>query len=715
MLEKIINILTYNPKKALVLGIAILVVLAIFIRPIQIEGKLSGFYIDQNPQYDNMNRISEFFDLEKLVQIKIVPEQVSLETIINSLKSLESDLEEIFPDVKTQSIHNAINLLTLNHTKDELIHSVLQGASDLPVVKDLISKDKKSFLFILRFETTADFDMDSFNRIIEKDYPGFDSIKAFSQYHIEEQIEKSLHKDLFVLPLVILLFFIIWILITYQRISALIFCLINIAISTLPVFFFFTIFHIQANLVTILVISIVIVLSIADAVHLLTGYNYQDVNENKYIRVKRTLRLYLVPSLLTSVTTAIAFSSFMFSESDYIQQFGLLTGAGVMCEFILTFLTTPFLLRFVKTKNLENHGIQKLAGFFIRYDKYFSFVLLSVLFISAFFISKLTFKTNFGVFLPNKSEIYKNHVEFKTDFHSIIDLEILVEMDSAQTNLTVGEKSRELQNLTVDLVDKIESFDEVVSVSSIKDQLDFIKHYGSGVNRLRFPRANNPYVSRDQLAYRISVYVENPEEINTLNKKVLETTEKYGTEYNFTVFSRALLLDHFNISVAKSLLKSLLYSGTLIFLILLILTRNLWITIISLIANLIPLGCLVLLFTILQLDLNILTSITAVVCLGLIVDDTIHVLYRKLRLGQPLNELGFGMITTTLILAGGYLVFVLSSFHPTRTFGYLSAIVFFVTVLCDLTVLPWLIGLKNSWLGHNKKYKPGINNSKTDK
>ena len=94
-----------------------------------------------------------------------------------------------------------------------------------------------------------------------------------------------------------------------------------------------------------------------------------------------------------------------------------------------------------------------------------------------------------------------------------------------------------------------------------------------------------------------------------------------------------------------------------------------------------------------NLDLNILTAITTVVCLGIIVDDTIHVIYRKKVLKLKNDELGYGIITTSIILIGGFLTFMLSSFQPSQVFGYVSAMIFFVTMVADLTILPFLLDL----------------------
>jgi predicted RND superfamily exporter protein len=99
-------------------------------------------------------------------------------------------------------------------------------------------------------------------------------------------------------------------------------------------------------------------------------------------------------------------------------------------------------------------------------------------------------------------------------------------------------------------------------------------------------------------------------------------------------------------------------------------------------------------FVIFNIDMNITTSITLVICLGLIVDDTIHILYRRVRLGESLEELGFGILTTSLILTGGFFSFILSTSRPNQVFGLLCAMVFLIAVISDMTIMSWLLSDK---------------------
>ena len=115
--------------------------------------------------------------------------------------------------------------------------------------------------------------------------------------------------------------------------------------------------------------------------------------------------------------------------------------------------------------------------------------------------------------------------------------------------------------------------------------------------------------------------------------------------------SSAILMDEVNSSVSKSLIQSLSSSGLVIFFMIFLLTRSISASILSLLPNLVPIACIIILFYIFGISLNIITSLTAVICLGLLDDDTVHILYRKLWLKEDMEELSFSILSSAIILS----------------------------------------------------------------
>lgn len=173
------------------------------------------------------------------------------------------------------------------------------------------------------------------------------------------------------------------------------------------------------------------------------------------------------------------------------------------------------------------------------------------------------------------------------------------------------------------------------------------------------------------------------------SRRIEEDFGKYKNEFTYSLFSEYLYFDYISSSITRSRLRSLLFSAIPIFLILFLLTRNIRSSLVSILANLLPLALPVILFLLTGLEMNITTSITLVICLGLIVDDKIQILYRRTHLDRQLSEPGYSVLTTSILLTGGFFSFILGSSQPNRIFGLLCAMVFLAAAVSDIVIMSW--------------------------
>jgi predicted RND superfamily exporter protein len=96
------------------------------------------------------------------------------------------------------------------------------------------------------------------------------------------------------------------------------------------------------------------------------------------------------------------------------------------------------------------------------------------------------------------------------------------------------------------------------------------------------------------------------------------------------------------------------------------------------------------------------TIVIAMIAIGIGVDDTIHFLTRLkfesartndpgLALQQAFHFCGRAMVTTTVILAFGFMPFMLSDYFSVRIFGTLLPYTLIVAVLADILLVPALV------------------------
>ena len=677
----------------------------------EIESDLAGYNVDDNP-YDSAGlRMAEIFGSQNIVQVMVRPEGSNAGILFGGLQDVGDEIMRIFPGSRVESIDRAKRLLYRKVAGESTVQNILAAAIDIPLVSSLVSRDTASFLMVVFIEDTDNFDPAILDSITDQKYSGIESMLTVSRFHIQRDIEKSIARDYMVLLPAILVFFPAYLLLTYRSFPAVFICMVNVGFSFVSVLWFLSLFKVSINQITAPAIPIVAILSLSGSIHLLTGYLHEPGINGITMRVRKTLARYMLPTLLSSLTTAIAFGSFLLSDSHYLRQFGLVTSCSIITVFILVYTITPFSLRLTgnaKIRVITESFTGKLESLIMRHNNAIAIVFLSLTIISVFLVPGIRFHADLESYIPKNTRISNNIKTINEAFHSLAEIDMLIEInpDNTEGNGS-GASRREMISLVRDMAGTIAEYPEVSSVSSLADQLDFERQHAiPGFPSIIFSRSRNPFVSADQQKYAINIKLNNSEEIRNIASRLAGDFSRYEPRFTYSIYSDFLFFNFINSSMTASLLRSLLLSSVLIIFILFMLSRNFTFTIISILANLVPLGFLVMIFAIGGIDLNMTTSISLVVCLGLVVDDTIHILYRRVRLASPVGELGFGILTTSIILTGGFLSFLMSQSTPSQIFGVLCAVVFFIAAISDLAVISWLADRWKLRTGNNQ---PGFN------
>ena len=693
--DKLSNILTNNRKLSVLSSLVLLILMLLFSKSPVIDTSLSGYNIDNNP-YDSIGqRMMSLFGSKNMIQVLVKPEPESSRNLFSGLNNVEEEIQDAFPGIRVESLTSARRLLNGRGDEDRPVKEMLTEALEIPVAGNLVSRDTNLLLMVAFTDQAENLEISRFDSIIGREFQGIESMHAISQYHIQEDIEKAIIRDYLIILPVVLFFITGFLYFSYRSPSAVLFCIINLCFSFVPVVFFLSLFSVSINQVTASALPIVAILSISASVHLITGFIHRTPESDLNVRVFETLSHYLVPTFLSSLTTAIAFGSFFLSDSNYIRQFGMVTACSILVVFLLIYLTAPFSIRFVDSRKNKFPKLKlttALERWLLNRRREISFTLLLVSVISLFFVSGITFRTNLETYIPRNSDAYSNTRLMRESFHSLAEIDILIEKGSNVVSDSLKDFRGRLISAVTDLSGKIAFYPEAASIQSVKDQIEYERrNIIFGISTVRFSRHGNPFVSEDREKYRINVKLINQEDISTVTAKLANDFKKYEPEFRYSIYSDFLFFEYISSSVTGSLLRSLLFSAILIFLTFFILTTNIRAIVASILANMVPLAFLIIIFVVFKIDMNIITSITLVICLGLIVDDTIQILYRRIRLAEPIDELGFGVLTTSMIMTGGFFSFVLSQSQPIQVFGLLCAIVFLLAAISDMTIIPWML------------------------
>jgi predicted RND superfamily exporter protein len=167
----------------------------------------------------------------------------------------------------------------------------------------------------------------------------------------------------------------------------------------------------------------------------------------------------------------------------------------------------------------------------------------------------------------------------------------------------------------------------------------------------------------------------------------------FGSGVRLSVTGSYSLLLHAQASLMSTVLSSLLTSVLLMQLVLSLALRSARVGLVAMLPNVLPAFLGFLLMWVLSIPLDVGTSMTAAVALGIAVDDTLHLAHAwsPADPGQAARTSGRAVVASSLVIGAGFLAIAPSDFLPARHFALLSASAMLSALLADLLVLPPLL------------------------
>jgi predicted RND superfamily exporter protein len=162
------------------------------------------------------------------------------------------------------------------------------------------------------------------------------------------------------------------------------------------------------------------------------------------------------------------------------------------------------------------------------------------------------------------------------------------------------------------------------------------------------------------------------------------------------------LIDKNNENLTLNMIQGMAIDVLMVTLIVLALFKSLRMTIVVLVPNLLPIVIVAGVMGMAGVSMKVSTSIIFTIAFGIAVDDTIHFI-SKLRLTLAKEPdifkavrrtyllAGKAVVTTSLILVGGFSTLLFSKFDGTFYVGLLIGLTLLFGVVAELTLLPLLI------------------------
>lgn len=492
-------------------------------------------------------------------------------------------------------------------------------------------------------------------------------------------------------------------------------------------------------------IALQLIITISVVIHLIVAYRELYLKHKIYTNaqlVYLTLRSKFTPCFFAIFTTVIGFLSLCLSDIKPIIMLGAMMSASISISLLVAFFIFGSLLMMLKKKepkmSFENHFkfTQWCAKFAINQPKIIYIISLFIVVIGIYGISQLRVENSFIGYFKSNTEIYQGMKVIDQELGGTIPLDVIIKFKPIEQNSDdeLGEFEDEFGGSQEEQYwFNAYKLDIIKRVNKFIAEREFVGNVGSLATLLEVGKSINNGKELDPLALSL-IYTNLPNEYKQLILTPYINIENNEARFSIRTIDSDpnLRRDEFVKSLKADLQKLLkdepveiqvagvmvLYNNMLqalfssqadtfifvvlaLFLVFVVIFRSIKLSLIGIIANLVPLCAVFGIMGIVGIPLDIMSITIAAISLGIGVDDIIHYIHRfknenrthtiSSAVERSHASIGYAMYYTSFAIFLGFSVMSLSNFWPTIYFGILTDLVMFMMLLGALILLPAMI------------------------
>ncbi len=714
------------------------------------EGNAIVFAIKDSSLFtpEKLNRWNKFS--KQLVAFPEVDFVLSLENLLELEKDKEKQEFVLTPLIQSE--------LKTKQQVDSLTHHLF---NDLPFYENLLFNSQTGTI-----RTVANLDKDIVNTSVRKDFilkdltnlvesfeeetgldvrvSGMPYIRTMNSQNIIDEIGKFILAALGVTSLLFFFFF--------RSFRATLISMCVVIIGVMWAFGILGLLQYEITVLTALIPPLIIVIGIPNCIFLINKYQ-QEVKKhgNQALSLQRVISKIGNATLMTNVTTASGFATFIVTDSKLLKEFGIVASINIIGIFILSLLIIPIVYSFLsmpKTRHLKHLNKRWIDAFvnwmehIVRNKRITVYITsIALLVLSIIGIYQINISGSPIEDMPKNAQFFKDIRFFEEEFDGIMPVEIVVDTKRPKGVLKPATLKRMDQLGT--------AIEEIPELSKPVSAVNLIKYskqaFYNGIPKyyqLPTSQENNfimsmaskssedgnllkSFVDSTGQTARISTFMKDVKtsRMEEIEAKLQENIDKLfpSDRYNVYMTGSALLFLKGTKYLVKNLILSLALAIGLIALFMAYLFRSFRMILISLIPNLLPLVVTAGVMGFVGVPIKPSTILVFSIAFGISVDDTIHFLakYRqelmtnKWRIQKSvyaaLRETGVSMFYTSIVLFFGFSVFVISNFGGTVALGALVSATLLFAMLANLILLPsLLLSLERSIANKEVLKKPQI-------
>jgi predicted RND superfamily exporter protein len=665
--------------------------------------------------------------------------EVDLVVSLNDLKTLEKDtVAQKFNLAPFIDQNQTANPAYIQKIKFDLFHNLpfyegLLFNKESGSIRSAVYLNKKIVntaarkIFILenlvpkinKFEKTTGIDL----RV-----SGMPYIRTINAENMKGEIGLFIGAALFITSLIFFLFFR-----SYRA------TFISICILILGVMWSFGtlgLFHYKITILTAVIPPLIIVIGITNCIFLINKYHQEiKIHHDQTQALRRVISTIGVSTLMTNLTTAAGFATFMITGNDLLFEFGLVTSINVIVVYLLTLVIVPIVYSFMDVPNekhllhLSKTYISALLNWVEKVVKtnrktiYAIYGLLLVF--SIIGVTQMKVTGSLIGEMPKSASFFKDIIFFEKEFNGVMPLEIMVDTKHKKgvMKLSTMRKMDELQKTIAETPELSKPVSIVNLVKYAKQayyngkpeyyelptsqEQAFILSYAKNATKNTKDNLMKSYVDSTGRYARITTFMKDigTKEMAQVEKKLRTKIDKVFPKdrYEVTLTGKALVFQKGTTYLIDNLIESLIFAIVLIAGLMTYLFRSAKMVLASVITNILPLCITSGLMGYFGIPLKPSTILVFSIAFGISVDNAIQFMakYRfdliqndgkvKKSVFSALRETGISTFYTSIVLILGFATFTLSSFSGTIALGGLISCTLTFAMFANLLVLPALV------------------------
>lgn len=643
-------------------------------------------------------------DLKKFEVLPIFPKQVSSKTELDSLACIAENLP-FYEGLLFNKASNTYGMLITVSAE------VMNSPARVKLVEDVL---KVTDRFTHKHE-------------LKMHYSGMPYIRVINAENIKREMYMFIALSLLITAIILYLFF--------RSFRIVGFSVGIIGINVVWAIGFMSVLGIKITLLTAMLPPLLIVIGIPNCVYMINKYHAEYVlHGNKIKALQRMIQKVGNASLLSNLTTAAGFATFIITSSRILVEFGLIAFISITTVFLICLILIPTVFSYLpvpdakQTKHLYNPFINNIIGKLIsivinkRHAVYYIACILVAL--GGYGITQMKTTGYMVDDLKESDPIRQDLSFFESGFGGLMPLEVTIDFGKPNqvfklSNLEKLDKLNQTLSQDPDLSRAL----SVVEAAKFANQAyyngkasyyklpsnmtkNFIMKYvmesTGGMNDM-----SKSFVDSTMQQVRLSFRVKDigTKKMEAKEDSLYKQIERIfpADKHNVSVTGSSVIFFKGNQYLITNLFSSLALAILLIAGFMAWMFRSKMMVLIALVPNVIPQIITAAIMGYAGIPIKASTILVFSVAFGISVDNTIHYLAKYRQELQATNwsirssvvlamkETGQSMIYTSIILLFGFGIFCLSSFGGTFALGLLTSITLFGAMLANLILLPSLL------------------------